>query len=144
MKNFNVRVYGIWVNDANEILLSDEQIGDFQFTKFPGGGLEFGEGIKDCLIREWKEELDADIEVLEHVYTTDFFQKSAFDESQVISIYYKVRPLTFPIIDFKTMPFDFDKSETGLHAFRWKSLQDITENDVTLPIDKKVISLISK
>lgn len=144
MKNFNVRVYGIWINDLQEVLLSDEQMGDFKFTKFPGGGLEYGEGIKDCLIREWQEELEVTIELLEHVYTTDFFQKSAFDESQVISIYYKVKPITFPNIAFKTIPFDFNKSETGLHAFRWKSLQDITENDVTLPIDKKVISLIIK
>jgi len=88
MKRFNIRVYGIWINDKQEILVSDERIGDFKFTKFPGGGLEFGEGIKDCLIREWKEELNIDIEVGNHIYTTDYFQLSAFDQtSQIISIY---------------------------------------------------------
>lgn len=144
MKNFNVRVYGIWINDDHEILLSDEQIGDFRFTKFPGGGLEFGEGIKDCLIREWKEELDTDIEVLTHVYTTDFFQKSAFDDSQVISIYYKVRPIIYPNIAFKTRPFDFDKSDGDTPSFRWKKLIDLNETDLSLPIDKLVVALLKE
>ncbi len=142
MKNFNVRVYGIWINEREEILLSDEQIGDFKFTKFPGGGLEFGEGIKDCLIREWKEELDMDIEVGEHFYTTDFFQKSAFDESQIISIYYKVKAVRVPEINFKTSAFDFENTEHPLYAFRWEPLQTLSPNSVSLPIDKIVVALL--
>ncbi len=142
MKNFNVRVYGIWINEREEILLSDEQIGDFKFTKFPGGGLEFGEGIKDCLIREWKEELDMDIEVGEHFYTTDFFQKSAFDESQIISIYYKVKAVRVPEIKFKTSAFDFKNSENPSHAFRWEPLNTLSPNSVSLPIDKIVVALL--
>ena len=55
MKRFNVRVYGIYITPQQQILLSDERIGDFCFTKFPGGGLEFGEGLHEALIREWKE-----------------------------------------------------------------------------------------
>lgn len=84
---FNIRVYGIWIH-AGQVWISEEKIGDMTIVKFPGGGLEWGEGTRDCLIREWKEELDIDIEVKEHFYTTDFFQPSAFDASQVISIYY--------------------------------------------------------
>src|SRR3978361_2267712 len=90
---FNVRVYGLLINDNNEILISDEREYGMRFTKFPGGGLEYGEGLIEGLKREFIEECNAEIEVISHFYTTDFFVKSAFNDSQVISIYYKVRNL---------------------------------------------------
>jgi 8-oxo-dGTP pyrophosphatase MutT (NUDIX family) len=146
MKRFNIRVYGIWINDKQEILVSDERIGDFKFTKFPGGGLEFGEGIKDCLIREWKEELNIDIEVGNHMYTTDFFQLSAFDQtSQIISIYYNVRPMDAkPLIDLREMVFDFHGNGHEEITFRQLPLQQFSAMDVSLPIDKIVATLITK
>lgn len=146
MKRFNIRVYGIWINDKQEILVSDERIGDFKFTKFPGGGLEFGEGIKDCLIREWKEELNIDIEVGNHIYTTDFFQLSAFDQtSQIISIYYNVRPMDAkPLIELREMVFDFHGNGHEEITFRQIPLQQFSAMDVSLPIDKIVATLITK
>jgi len=146
MKRFNIRVYGIWINDRQEILVSDERIGDFKFTKFPGGGLEFGEGIKDCLIREWKEELNIDIEVGNHIYTTDFFQLSAFDKtSQIISIYYNVRPIDAkPLIDLRERVFDFHGNGHEEITFRQIPLQQFSAMDVSLPIDKIVATLITK
>jgi ADP-ribose pyrophosphatase YjhB (NUDIX family) len=79
------------MNEINQILVVHEQINDFKFTKFPGGGLEYGEGLLDCLIREFDEETGLDIDVIEHFYTTDFFQSSAFKPNdQLISVYYKV------------------------------------------------------
>lgn len=139
MGRFNIRVYGIYINESDEILLSDERIGNFCFTKFPGGGLEWGEGIIDCLIREWKEELDTAIEVIEHIYTTDFFQQSAFDDSQVISIYYKVKPQFSSDYLFKSKIFDFENTGHKENVFRWKRMSDLEEDDLTFPIDKKVL-----
>ena len=54
MKSFNIRVYGILLNDRNEVLVSDECRNGYSFTKFPGGGLEFGEGLVDGLKREFE------------------------------------------------------------------------------------------
>ena len=108
MGRFNIRVYGLWINDRQEILLSDERMGDFRFTKFPGGGLEFGEGLHDGLKREWREELGVEIEIIDHFYTTDFFQSSAFHtETQIISIYYLVRPLKMPEVVFSSSPSSY-------------------------------------
>ena len=76
-ERFTIRVYGILLDEAKGILVADEFQSGKRFTKFPGGGLELGEGTKECLIREWKEELEQEIEVTEHLYTTDFFQISA-------------------------------------------------------------------
>src|SRR5436309_1679233 len=91
INRFTIRVYGILFDDNKRILVSDEFIRGGYFTKFPGGGLELGEGTRDCLIREFKEETGLDIIVGEHLYTTDYFQQSAFNANdQIISIYYFV------------------------------------------------------
>ena len=68
---FNLRAYGVFINDQNKILVSDEYIHGEYFTKFPGGGVELGEGTRDCLVREFQEEMNLRIEVLEHIYTTN-------------------------------------------------------------------------
>ncbi|HEY8915013.1 MAG TPA: NUDIX domain-containing protein, partial [Chitinophaga sp.] len=69
MSCFNVRVYGIMINEQKQVLVSDEYIRGGYYTKFPGGGLEFGEGTLECIIREWQEELSQQVEVVEHIYT---------------------------------------------------------------------------
>jgi ADP-ribose pyrophosphatase len=94
MQRFNIRVYGILVNDQQQVLLSDEFIRGKYYTKFPGGGLEFGEGTRDCLAREFLEEMNLRVEVGEHIYTTDHFQLSAFHpDHQIVSIYYYAHAL---------------------------------------------------
>lgn len=142
MEYFNVRVYGLLINERNEVLISDEEEYGQRFIKFPGGGLEIGEGLIDGLKREFIEECDAEIEVISHFYTTDFFVRSAFNDSQIISVYYKVKnitPLKFPI---KTIAYDFDGKGDVLQAFRWINLADLTTGDVTFPTDKRVVELL--
>jgi 8-oxo-dGTP diphosphatase len=142
---FTVRVYGLWINEKKEILLSDEYIAEKFLTKFPGGGLEFGEGLLDCLKREWREELNCEIIIREHFYTTDFFQVSVFNPAaQVISIYYLVEPLNPPDLDLKTKVFDFPEIQEGVQAFRFVPFSLLSENDLTLPIDQKVVALIKE
>ncbi len=139
---FNIRVYGLLINDQQEILLTDEQEQGYRFTKFPGGGLEFGEGLTDGLKREFIEECNTEVDIISHFYTTDFYVKSAFNDSQLISVYYLVKnvsPLTFPI---KTKVFDFDGTGESLQAFRWKKLNELRATDVTFPIDQYVVDLL--
>ena len=126
-QRFNVRVYGIWIHNG-QLLVHEEVYGSRTIIKLPGGGLDFGEGLRDCLTREWKEELDLDITVGEHFYTTDFFQASAFDNSQVISIYYLVTANADQGIQ-NTMPNE--------RAY-WIDLGDVNEDTFTLAIDKVV------
>lgn len=143
MHHFNVRVYGVLVNNGN-VLVSDEFIKEKYITKFPGGGLEFGEGTIECLIREFKEELNLKVEVINHFYTTDFFVTSAFNaQSQIISIYYLVKaiePLNFKTA---TKTFDFEKKE-GAQSFRWIPLAEINESNFTFVIDKKIAELLTE
>lgn len=126
---FNIRVYGIWIEDG-KLLVNEEVIRGLSHTviKFPGGGLDFGEGIADCLKREWKEELGTDIAIIRHFYTTDFFQPSAFDDSQVISIYYLVSA-SVPAMIINNIP--------GERTY-WLDMKDVSTDTFTLPIDKVV------
>jgi len=144
MYQFNVRIYGLLINEHQEILVSDEQESGMQFTKFPGGGLEYGEGMTDGLKREFIEECNAEIEVLSHFYTTDFFVKSAFNDSQIISVYYVVKNVDPLELNFKTKVFDFDGEGEILQAFRWVKLSALKEDDFTFPIDKYVAGLLIK
>lgn len=149
---FNVRVYGILLGENKQVLVSDEYIRGDYYTKFPGGGLEFGEGTRECLKREFKEEMDLDVEVTDHLYTTDFFQMSAFNpEHQIISIYYFVKALEPIRAPLRTKPFDFDERELKVYAerketetFRFIDWPAFNEESVTLPIDKVVAALLKE
>jgi 8-oxo-dGTP diphosphatase len=147
---FNIRVYGILIGENKQVLVSDEFIRGGLYTKFPGGGLEFGEGTRDCLKREFKEEMDLDVRIGDHIYTTDYFQMSAFNpEHQIISIYYFAHPLEPIKVPLRQKPFDFDEkqmavyNETGTtEAFRFINWENFSEESVTLPIDKTVAVLL--
>jgi 8-oxo-dGTP diphosphatase len=146
-----IRVYGILINDQQQILVSDELIRGMKITKFCGGGLEEGEGTRDCLAREFMEEMNLKVEVGEHIYTTDFFQPSAFREGdQIMSIYYKVKPLEPITAPLRSIPFDFDEREMKIYeqekeieTFRFIPKQEFTEDCLTLPIDKIVVKMIT-
>lgn len=150
MFQFNVRVYGILINEQKQLLVSDELIRGKQYTKFPGGGLEFGEGTRDCLKREFMEEMNLNIAVGDHIYTTDYFQVSAFNPNhQIISIYYFVTPLEPISARLSTTPFDFDEQQMQLYnqqneteSFRFIDWENVNEDCVTLPIDKLVVKLL--
>ena len=141
--SFLIRVYGILLDERKGILISDEFEYGQRFSKFPGGGLELGEGIEDCLHREWKEELGQTIAIVRHYYTTGFFQVSAFNpRQQLISVYYLVKTLDEPVVKISATPFDFAGEKEGSQSFRWVALKDFSPNVVTFPVDKVVAEMI--
>ncbi len=144
MQHFNLRVYGILINEKKQVLVSDELIRGSYITKFPGGGLEFGEGTRDCLKREFMEEMNLNVSVGDHIYTTDFFQLSAFNPGhQIISIYYIATALEEIKVPLRNKPFDFDEAQLKVYedtketeTFRFINWDDFSAESVTLPIDK--------
>ena len=144
--NFTIRIYGIIINQKSEVLITDEfQLGT-KMTKFPGGGLDFGEGTIDCLKREFKEECNGqEIKNISHYHTTDFYQKALFYENtQLLSIYYLAelqKPLQLKISE---TPFDFDKMENGNQSFRWVKIKNLNIDEFTFPIDKFVIQKLKR
>ncbi len=148
MPLFNVRVYGLLLDANKRLLVSDEFIRGEYFTKLPGGGLEFGEGTRDCLKREFMEETGLNVEVGAHVYTTDFFQISAFNKrDQIISIYYYVSAEETGTLVTKNKLFHFEPHQISdpngeSEVFRWVEWNDIHEDIMSLPIDKIVMQII--
>jgi len=136
MKAFNLRVYALIINDRNEILLSDEyRFGKF-FTKFPGGGVEFGEGIIDALHREMDEELNLKIDEAIPFYFNDFHQESAFQSNnQIVSFYYKVKCDFNQIsIQYYTIPFHEEVEKQ-----RWSEISSLNIDNLNFPIDRIVL-----
>jgi 8-oxo-dGTP diphosphatase len=152
MQLFNIRVYGILINEQKQLLVSDEYIRGNYYTKFPGGGLEVGEGTRDCLAREFMEEMNLRVEVGEHLYTTDYFQMSAFrPDHQILSIYYLVKPLEDIKVRLSEIAFDFDENQMKIYnecneieTFRFIDWENVSEDSVTLPIDKIVVSMVKE
>jgi 8-oxo-dGTP diphosphatase len=146
----SLRVYGIMIDEQKRVLVSDEFIRGGYYTKFPGGGLELGEGTRDCLKREFLEEMGLDVEVGRHIYTTDFYQMSAFNPShQIVSVYYEARALDPIKVPLRESPFHFDETQleayrrTGeTETFRLIDWELFTPESVTLPIDKVVVGIV--
>ncbi|WP_374363389.1 NUDIX hydrolase [Cloacibacterium sp.] len=130
----NIRVYAIYVNENQELMALDEGYAGKKLVKLPGGGLEFGEGTLECLHREFAEELNLKIEVLEHFYTQEEFLASMFRENeQLLTIYYTVNILNFDELRI------LDES---IENVKWISLQE--ENPLPLPIDKIVFEKLKE
>lgn len=134
---FNIRVYGIMMKN-NDVLITHEMVKKKLVTKFPGGGLEFGEGTINCLKREFMEEIGMEIKEIKHFYTTDFFVQSAFKSTdQIISIYYLVSPLN----DFDKLPA-FISKENEQQTFEWKNLANLDPKQFYFPIDQVVVKTL--
>jgi ADP-ribose pyrophosphatase YjhB (NUDIX family) len=140
---YNIRVYGLLI-EQNSVLVSDELYNGIYMTKFPGGGHEIGEGLIACLQREFMEELQLEIKIKEHFYTTDYYIPSFFNKShQLISIYYLIERDKNSNLKTSIKKFDFD-SEKATQSLRWLAINELDEDDLTYPIDKKVVGMLKK
>jgi mutator protein MutT len=138
---FNLRVYALIINEFSEILLSDEcRFGTF-FTKFPGGGVEHGEGIKDALLRELQEELELECTAADFFYVNEFHQLSAFDQSNLVAFYYTihVQRSELPFCEKYMIPFSQE-----LEKQRWVPLSELEASALTFPIDRIVLEKLKE
>jgi len=139
IERFNLRVYGLVCNEKSEILLFSERRNGFQMLKFPGGGVEYGEGIIDALKREFKEELDTEIQRAEFFYFNEEFQKSSFQKSdQLVAFYYLVDVDHAAISILPKTPLDAT-DPSDFEQASWHPLSEIASADLTFPVDRKVL-----
>lgn len=137
MKPFNVRVYALLEHNGKVLVMHEPFQGKLIY-KFPGGGLEFGEGTKDCLVREFKEELNLDVEITSHFYTQDFFVLNAFDPTeQVLLIYYKATITDKALANLKILDADIEE-------LVWIEPKQLKATKFTLEADKVVVDLYKK
>ena len=137
MKPFNVRVYALLEHNGKVLVMHEPFQGKLIY-KFPGGVLEFGEGTKDCLVREFKEELNLDVEITSHFYTQDFFVLNAFDPTeQVLLIYYKATITDKALANLKILDADIEE-------LLWIEPKQLKATKFTLEADKVVVDLYKK
>ena len=70
MMDFKLRITGVLIEDG-KILLLEQDVVDSRRWSLPGGGLEHGETIEDCLVREMKEETGLTVEIDRLLYLCD-------------------------------------------------------------------------
>lgn len=139
VRQFNLRVYGLAVNDRNEILLVEEAIksrGGQRIVKFPGGGVELGEGIREALQREWREETGCELVRSEPIYYNDDFVASFFHTGhQIVCFYYRVW------FDW-ALPLTPESGDTEFIAFRWQPLHSLKPEELSLPTDRQALRVL--
>ncbi len=133
INKINVRIYAICIKDKKVFALHEDYAG-FKMTKFPGGGLEYGEGTIECLQREFAEELNLKIKNTEHFYTQEDFLLSKFRENeQLLTIYYTTEIVNED--ELKILDESIERTE-------WVSLEE--ESPFQLPIDKIVFEKLKE
>jgi hypothetical protein len=98
------------------------------------------------------EEMNLLVAVGEHLYTTDFFQVSAFNSNhQIISIYYRLTAMEPLTVRVSETPFDFDEAQLlryqntqEIETFRWVPWPMFGAEAVHLPIDKIVADMVKQ
>lgn len=124
LNGFSVRVYGVCLEE-DKVLCLQENFEGKSYCKLPGGGLEFGEGVIECLKREFLEELNVQIEIIGHLYTQeDFVESFLKNGKQLLFIYYIVRIINLADLNIG------DKNITGV---TWRRIDGI--NPFGLPLD---------
>ena len=95
VSKFTIRVYALIINGENEVLLSDEFRLGMRMTKFPGGGLQFGEGTLACLKREAMEDIgfDSSNQNLKGAYAKLVMQNHSLNENFLLLDADNSRPL---------------------------------------------------
>lgn len=127
---FNIRVYGLLIN-KDALLILKEPYANEVLYKFPGGGVEFGEGIIQALKRELKEELNLDLFQHQHFYTQEEFVQSKFKTNeQLLTIYYLIEVSNLEAIEMV---------EKRIEKLLWIPFNKLTTENVNLPVDKIVV-----
>lgn len=127
---FSYRVAGILIRDKKILLQKPKNDNDYSI---PGGHVSFGETAAEALIREFKEEIDADIKIDKLIMIGENFFSWGNKSCQQISMYYAISlyneqqiPLdgTFEAID------DLGNKRNDLD-FSWISLSEMNNIKVS-------------
>lgn len=137
---FTIRVYGLAYQEG-KILLNHENIDGFQMLKFPGGGLEFNEGLIDGLRREFMEELETELVEVDHLFTNPQFIQSTFRENeQVLAVYYKVK-LAQPLGRKESIQPTRMGSQNHISS-NWVPIHNLLWQELTFETDQAAMRLL--
>ncbi len=113
-----VRTCGVLIRNSKILLLNHNGINDENiFWSFPGGGVNFGESLEKCLIRECEEECNISIEVKNFIYLDEYINKNF----HAIELLYLVSSNDTPSLGKDP------ELENSFHGIKWFSLDEIIQ-----------------
>ncbi len=140
---FTHRSTGILILN-NKILL--ETSDGVNFWSPPGGNVQFGESSQEAVIREFKEELNADIKISRLLWISEGFYEYANTDNHTIIMYYLIHLLN----KNKLLDNDiFQRKDMGDHGtlmiFQWFPINHL-ENLIIAPqfLSEKLVHLSSE
>jgi len=115
-----LRVCGICVQSGKVLLINHSGMNESgEFWSPPGGGLEFGESIEDCLKREFLEETNTIISVGRFLTVREFLKPPL----HAIELYYEVKILSGEI----KIGFDPEMEYQIIKDIQWLSFEEVSE-----------------
>ncbi|WP_430905209.1 NUDIX hydrolase [Planococcus halocryophilus] len=125
---------GVCVNQENEVLLVLQGVpGEEKKWTVPAGGVEEGETVEQCCVREFFEETGLTVRVVETLHT----RAGEYEDSKVSFevVYFKVEVTGGEII--------FDKEDEWIADVAWKSIAEIRELEMAYPDDVELIESLT-
>ena len=122
---FKVRVSAIFIRNK-KVLVNKYGMDSYCL---PGGYVEVGENSKDAMIRELKEELNLDFNIISFAgIVENFFENLKGEKTHGIDFYYYVELKNDD--DYHLIDYDFielDKGKIVHHHFSWLELEKLNE-----------------
>ena len=117
-----VRVCGICVQDNKILLINHSGLNESnEFWSPPGGGLQFGETIEECLKREFLEETNTTISVGKFLKVREFVKPPL----HAIELYYEVK-IESGIVK---KGFDPEMEEQIIQDIQWVSYEEVLSKE---------------
>ena len=117
-----VRVCGICVQDDKILLINHSGMNESdEFWSPPGGGLQFGETIEDCLKREFLEETKTIILVGDFLRINEFVKPPL----HAIELFYEVKIVSGEI----QIGFDPEMQEQIIKDVKWLSFEEVLNKE---------------
>jgi len=122
-KQFVIRIRAVIVHD-NKLLVM--RMHTNEFYALPGGKMEFGESIQDCLKREIIEELGVEPQIGKLLFTNNFIENN---NNQSVEFFFEVTNVK-DYIDEKYLK--------GTHSFEFNDIYWAGKNDSKIILPKQV------
>ncbi|MCL2025352.1 MAG: NUDIX domain-containing protein [Leptospirales bacterium] len=129
-QEIRIRVGGIILQDGKMLLIAHQKDGGIYWL-LPGGGVAFGENLKDALKREFLEELNVDVNVDDIAFLSDSIAPSG--ERHIINICFQCAHVSGEYVTGK---------DARLHGFGFFDADEIALLKIYPPINSELISIL--
>lgn len=140
---FSYRVAGILVLDGRILLQAPMNTGEYAF---PGGHVALGETNAETLVREWCEEIGADIEVGELKWVEENLFIWGDKDAHQISLSYlvKLKDMTQIPLEDSFISKEYNADDDKAIWFHWVTLSDVKNLTVYPTKAAELLSLLDE